>query len=617
MTLVMILTTTLSFDSSYSGAKAKKVSLNKTKVTLKIGKTVSLKLKNAKKSKVKWTTSNSWVATVSEKGVVKSWESGKATIFAKYKGKTYKCKIIVPKKRIKPTRKPTATPYSSEENEIDDGVNEFGVNETWVVKNKYKFTITDIQKHYACNEQAKKEGKDVVFVFYKIENIGDRDLFLPVQWYDSIKDDDGNELSRNPGCSHWGDAKSVAPGKIRYCVYPFFLNKTGKQNIFIEYSASAFVSGSLERALFTIPYDGVGALNTPEPVSGVYGFNESHISNDGTLKITYTGIESHCDCKSFAKKGTKVVLLTLEEENLALSGPVNYSFKYDKVCDNFGNKLERVNCSHCKYPYVNPNEKGQTVLAYQLVVDGPQIITITHTNGNTGETVEFRLPFDGVGESASPSPSVSPSVSPSASPSVSPTASATPTTKPTATPTAKPSATPKPTVKPTATPKITPTPKSEVKVQADGYNKALYPYGTVPLTIDAGQNIRLYVSNKRNVGKTLEYSYSGAAFGSNTTGDSVIDTSSWKPGDKKTLYITYVVQDVGYEAGKGYVIKGTIEKQMQYNITVNKQNKKGIKRMSIIGWNHQGLSLIVPSIDPLGNNECFGANTWGITFESG
>ena len=49
---------------------AKKVKLNKTKATIYVGKTVTLKLKNNKK-KVKWTTSNKKIATVSKKGKVK------------------------------------------------------------------------------------------------------------------------------------------------------------------------------------------------------------------------------------------------------------------------------------------------------------------------------------------------------------------------------------------------------------------------------------------------------------------------------------------------------------------------------------------------------------------
>ncbi len=77
--------------------KTKKIALSKKSATLKKGKTLKLKLKNAKASKVKWTSSNKKVAAVSKKGVVKAKKKGKATITAKYKGKKYTCKITVKK----------------------------------------------------------------------------------------------------------------------------------------------------------------------------------------------------------------------------------------------------------------------------------------------------------------------------------------------------------------------------------------------------------------------------------------------------------------------------------------------------------------------------------------
>lgn len=78
---------------------AKKVKLNKTKATIYVGKTVTLKLKNNKK-KVKWSSSNKKVATVSSKGKVKGKEAGKVTITAKVGKKRWDCKITVKKKKI-------------------------------------------------------------------------------------------------------------------------------------------------------------------------------------------------------------------------------------------------------------------------------------------------------------------------------------------------------------------------------------------------------------------------------------------------------------------------------------------------------------------------------------
>lgn len=81
-------------------AVSKKVKLNKTKATIYVGKTVTLKLRNNKR-KVKWSTSNKKVATVSKKGKVTGKKAGKAIITAKVGKKKYKCKITVKDKQYK------------------------------------------------------------------------------------------------------------------------------------------------------------------------------------------------------------------------------------------------------------------------------------------------------------------------------------------------------------------------------------------------------------------------------------------------------------------------------------------------------------------------------------
>lgn len=76
-----------------ASAKAKP-KLNKKSVTIKRGKTYTLKLKNAKSYKVKWSSSKTSVAKVYS-GKVYTYKTGKATITAKYNGKKYKCKVTV------------------------------------------------------------------------------------------------------------------------------------------------------------------------------------------------------------------------------------------------------------------------------------------------------------------------------------------------------------------------------------------------------------------------------------------------------------------------------------------------------------------------------------------
>lgn len=71
-----------------------KIKLNKTSVTLTIGSTTTLKVKNTTK-KVKWSSSNKSVAEVDSDGEVFANKSGKAKITAKVGKKKYVCKVEV------------------------------------------------------------------------------------------------------------------------------------------------------------------------------------------------------------------------------------------------------------------------------------------------------------------------------------------------------------------------------------------------------------------------------------------------------------------------------------------------------------------------------------------
>lgn len=73
---------------------ATKVKLNKTKATIEVGKSLTVKI-NGTKSKVTWTSTNKKVATVSNKGKVVAKKTGTAKIKAKVDGKTYTCTIKV------------------------------------------------------------------------------------------------------------------------------------------------------------------------------------------------------------------------------------------------------------------------------------------------------------------------------------------------------------------------------------------------------------------------------------------------------------------------------------------------------------------------------------------
>ncbi len=78
-------------------AKKKKVKLNKKKASVKVGKTIKLKVLNTKK-KVAWSSNKPKIAKVNKKGKVTALKPGKAVIKAKIKnGKTLKFKITIKK----------------------------------------------------------------------------------------------------------------------------------------------------------------------------------------------------------------------------------------------------------------------------------------------------------------------------------------------------------------------------------------------------------------------------------------------------------------------------------------------------------------------------------------
>lgn len=102
--MVMVLSIVTPFILSNSKAiiayAATTIKLNKTSLTLDIGKTYTLKV-NGSKLKVTWSSSNKQVATVSTKGKVTAIEEGKATVTASVNKKKYTCKITV-KKPVNP-----------------------------------------------------------------------------------------------------------------------------------------------------------------------------------------------------------------------------------------------------------------------------------------------------------------------------------------------------------------------------------------------------------------------------------------------------------------------------------------------------------------------------------
>ena len=88
--------------------------LSKSRYTMTTGTSGHIKLlsktgKTISDRKIKWKSSNRKVATVTSGGTVKAVKSGKATITAKYRGKTYKCRVTVKNATLRTRRKTLST----------------------------------------------------------------------------------------------------------------------------------------------------------------------------------------------------------------------------------------------------------------------------------------------------------------------------------------------------------------------------------------------------------------------------------------------------------------------------------------------------------------------------
>ncbi len=95
-----------SADTGAGAASQKQtIKLTKAKLSMTAGTSRTIKLKGAKASRVRWSSSKKSVATVS-KGKIKARKAGKATITAKYKNKKYRCKVTVRNKKEEPVIEP-------------------------------------------------------------------------------------------------------------------------------------------------------------------------------------------------------------------------------------------------------------------------------------------------------------------------------------------------------------------------------------------------------------------------------------------------------------------------------------------------------------------------------
>lgn len=104
LTICLMFVCMLMLFPALNAEAASKVKMNKTKTTVYIGTTTTLKVTGTKKT-VTWSSDNKKVAVVNQKGKVTPKKAGKATITAKVAGKKYTCKVTVKKPYINTPKK--------------------------------------------------------------------------------------------------------------------------------------------------------------------------------------------------------------------------------------------------------------------------------------------------------------------------------------------------------------------------------------------------------------------------------------------------------------------------------------------------------------------------------
>lgn len=137
---------------------AASVKLNEKSISLTVGKSKTLKLKNLKKGKkIKWTSSKKKVATVSSKGKVTAKKKGKAVITAQVGGKKYKCKVTVKNINYSIGNNNNNNNNSSNENPIKYG--NIAGNVTYHY-NQYKGYVPDTGAKIFVLDDSKIVGQD-------------------------------------------------------------------------------------------------------------------------------------------------------------------------------------------------------------------------------------------------------------------------------------------------------------------------------------------------------------------------------------------------------------------------------------------------------------------------
>lgn len=120
---VLLFVTVLAFPIQTQAAALK---MNRNSMTMRAGDSKTLKVKTFLKGKIRWSSSNKKVASVSNKGKVKAKKAGTAVITAKIKSQKVQCKVTVKKSGgLKEDAKKNAKTYQKQIKDIVKYTNEY------------------------------------------------------------------------------------------------------------------------------------------------------------------------------------------------------------------------------------------------------------------------------------------------------------------------------------------------------------------------------------------------------------------------------------------------------------------------------------------------------------
>ncbi|MDE7425818.1 MAG: Ig-like domain-containing protein [Lachnospiraceae bacterium] len=159
MALTMAVTLKVPTTAVTNSVGAASIQLSKKNATIEVGQTITLKVEGTK-NKVKWSSSKSSVAKVTQKGKVTGKKAGSAKITAKVKGKKLICKVTVKKKvTTKNLIKQICKKNANEMNQVIQSVNKYEQDHTLDIETKDKESC--YATSYKMNLQLDREKKKI------------------------------------------------------------------------------------------------------------------------------------------------------------------------------------------------------------------------------------------------------------------------------------------------------------------------------------------------------------------------------------------------------------------------------------------------------------------------